>query len=671
MLLLVTWTGCDGGPELPAEPTSGRSWSCVVDDPDAPFSDTLGCWDDFAALAAAPLDSSISGATSSKTLIDRVAGDTLYFTDSATYPIHWDFARAFLSGGQLPYVPDLGTFNLTEYYSPDRRFVLGAVTYYEGPDVFVYEIAPYDTAEVDMITDAYRAIRDHSYFGEQLFFHPTSSAIEDRLADLPGDVAVITTDELFAGVDYQPYNLGITTGLLRFYSAEEVDGTYVPFRELVVLDGIPNDISIVAGIVTSDFQTPLAHINVLSVNRGTPNMGLRNADQDEALRALEGKWVELDVGPFEYTVREITEAEADAWWESHKPAPLTVPVMDLTVTDLRSVEDIVVDGADLPTEIEVGLTRFGSKGTNYSALYDIGEAVPIQDAFVIPFAHYRSHMERHGLQAELEAMMVAPGWSDPAVRAEKLEALKVEIVAAPLDAALVAEVLALGAERFPGSEIRFRSSTNAEDLGTFTGAGLYNSQTGDPSLTGAGEGTVEWAIKEAWSNLWNPRAYEERDYYSIDQTAVGMALLTTPNFPDEEANGVAVTNNLFDTSGLEPAFYVNVQIQDFEVVQPALGVVPDVFLHFFYTPGEPVTYIGHSNLMPPGETVLTPAQIHDLGVALDAIHTTFYPVYGAGSSWYGMDVEFKFDDKDTPGVPTLYIKQARPFPWDPSASGAD
>jgi hypothetical protein len=46
-------------------------------------------------------------------------------------------------------------------------------------------------------------------------------------------------------------------------------------------------------------------------------------------------------------------------------------------------------------------------------------------------------------------------------------------------------------------------------------------------------------------------------------------------------------------------------------------------------------------------------------------------VYGAGSSWYGMDVEFKFDDKDTPGVPSLYIKQARPFPWDPSASGAD
>ena len=44
-----------------------------------------------------------------------------------------------------------------------------------------------------------------------------------------------------------------------------------------MLDAVPNDISIVAGQITAEFQTPLAHINVLSVNRGTPNMALRGA----------------------------------------------------------------------------------------------------------------------------------------------------------------------------------------------------------------------------------------------------------------------------------------------------------------------------------------------------------------------------------------------------------
>ena len=118
------------------------------------------------------------------------------------------------------------------------------------------------------------------------------AAIEQVAEDLPSDVKILNTDDLYAGVDYQPLNLGTTTGILRFHTSTEVDGAYTPYREVVVLDQVPNDISIVAGIITSEFQTPLAHINVLSVNRGTPNMALRDAQQREDLKALEGKWVE-------------------------------------------------------------------------------------------------------------------------------------------------------------------------------------------------------------------------------------------------------------------------------------------------------------------------------------------------------------------------------------------
>jgi hypothetical protein len=182
------------------------------------------------------------------------------------------------------------------------------------------------------------------------------------------------------------------------------------------------------------------------------------------------------------------------------------------------------------------------------------------------------------------------------------------------------------------------------------------------------EDSVEWAIKTAWASLWNPRAYEERAYYDIDQLAVGMALLSTPNFPEEEANGVCVTNNIYDTSGLEPGFIVNVQIEDYEVVQPPLGVLADSYIHYFYAPGSPIVFLQHSTLVDEGETVLTTQQSQDLGIALDAIHQYFYPVYGTDVSWYGMDIEFKFDDKLNPGTPELFIKQARPFPWTPGAS---
>ncbi|HWB82085.1 MAG TPA: PEP/pyruvate-binding domain-containing protein [Nannocystaceae bacterium] len=634
------------------------------------YAQILGCEEDFAALASLPLDASIAGARSIKTLIDRSDSNALYYANSRCYPIHWDFASAFLSGNGLPPVPDLGTFNNIEYYSPDRRFLLGAVTYYEGPNRYVYELAPYDTADADMVTQGYRQIRDASFFGADLAFHPTSIAIEALLPDLGDDVEVVTTDELFADVQYQPYNLGETVGRLTFYDADEVAGQYIPFRDIAVLDAVPIDISITAGIITAEFQTPLAHINVLSVNRGTPNMGLRNAQQDPTLVALQGKNVRLTVDAFGYTVEEVTQEEADQWWEENRPDPLGVPALDLSVTDIRDMEDVVVDGEDLREQIDLGLTRFGSKGTNYAALYDIGQdIVPIQNGFVIPFYYYDQFMTENGLREILMDLEAQEEWADPVYREEQLLLFQDTMRNAPIDQAFVDAVIAKFNQNFPGEHnIRFRSSTNAEDLGTFTGAGLYNSQTGDTEQL-SGPGSVPWAIKEAWLNIWNPRAYEERGYYSIDQHACAMALLTTPNFSDEEANGVAITNNIFDTSGLEPGFYVNVQIGENEVVQPDLGVLPDAYLHYFYYPGQPVTYITHSSLIPVGQTVLTNSQIYDLGVALDAIHTHFLPVYGNDDEWYGMDIEFKFDDKAMPDdPPTLYIKQARPFPWDPGSS---
>ena len=64
--------------------------------------------------------------------------------------------------------------------------------------------------------------------------------------------------------------------------------------------------------------------------------------------------------------------------------------------------------------------------------------------------------------------------------------------------------------------------------------------------------------------------------------------------------------------------------------------------------------------------MLTTAQTYELGTALDLIHRRFSPAFGplAGNNgWYAMDVEFKFDDEDSPGeTPKLIVKQARPYP---------
>ena len=91
----------------------------------------------------------------------------------------------------------MAQFNQTEYYSPDRRFLLGIVTWYEEPGVWVFEIEPWDTMTADMIARSYEVHAQNMYFGDELYFHPSSEAVEVESAKLPDSVPIITTDELF------------------------------------------------------------------------------------------------------------------------------------------------------------------------------------------------------------------------------------------------------------------------------------------------------------------------------------------------------------------------------------------------------------------------------------------------------------------------------------------
>jgi len=425
----------------------------------------------------------------------------------------------------------------------------------------------------------------------------------------------------------------------------------------VVLDGVPNDISVVMGIITSAFQTPLSHINVLSQNRGTPNMALVDAWDDETLRGFEGKWVELTVDAFDYEIREVTQAEADAWWEDNRPEPIVVGPMDLSVTDFRDEADLLpLDTMELQEALDAAVPAFGGKASHFGGFAWMD--VPHPHAFAIPVYYYNQHLTDNNLWPMVEEMLADKEFqADSAVRSAKLEELRDAITEAPINQDFLDAVVAKLNADYPDTRVRFRSSTNAEDVSNFNGAGLYDSKSGDPNDP---DYPVDEAIQSVWSSLWSYRAYEERQYYSIEHTNIGMAMLVHRSFPDEDANGVAITGNIFDVSGIEPAFYVNVQEGEESVVFPEDGVTTDQFLYYYDLPGQPVVYLASSNLVGEDETVLTNSEIYALGGGLKELHDFWYPLYGGGS-FYGMDVEFKFDSDET-GTSELYIKQARPYP---------
>ena len=307
------------------------------------------------------------------------------------------------------------------------------------------------------------------------------------------------------------------------------------------------------------------------------------------------------------------------------------------------------------------MPAFGGKASHFGGLVHIGDEVPTPKAFAIPVYYYNQFMEQNGLWPVVDEMLADETFlGDPSYREEKLADLRATMMASPIDADFYQMVLDKLDAEYPGLRMRFRSSTNAEDLNGFNGAGLYDSESATP---GDETDPVDAAIKTVWSSLWYYRAYDEREYFSIDHTQVGMAILVHHSFPDEEANGVAITANIYDTTGLEPGFYINVQEGEASVVQPDADITSDQFIYYYAMPGQPIVYLAHSSEIPEGETVLTTSEVYTLGQALSAIHSYFYEVYGSSGGFYGMDVEFKFDDDwDTDGEQHLYVKQARPYP---------
>jgi phosphoenolpyruvate synthase/pyruvate phosphate dikinase len=234
------------------------------------------------------------------------------------------------------------------------------------------------------------------------------------------------------------------------------------------------------------------------------------------------------------------------------------------------------------------------------------------------------------------------------------------MIAAPVDPAELATITGAITAAFPATRMKFRSSTNAEDLAHHTGAGLYESAAGQPGDTAA---PVDRALKTVWASVWNVRAFEERDYAGIDHTGVAMAVLVTPSFSDEAANGVAITANIYDpAAGGEDGFFVNGQLGEASVVQPDPGVTADSLLYYHFHAGNPATYYSRSNLIAPGTTVLDRAALFELGRALEAIRDGFAGDYDppAGYGFLPMDVEWKL--VDDAGARTIWIKQARPYP---------
>jgi pyruvate,water dikinase len=571
----------------------------------------------------------------------------LYFVDSNTHTYHWRFSEAV---GR--YTNNYDFSNDTYFTNANRKNLAGSIVAHDNyidpqgrQGIYTIEFWPTDPVAFRFVEKAFCLITAGMPFLDgNIAYHPASETqralLESEASEYePSNLRTIFAEELFGNITYAALNPGECFGRLRLITGTET----LSVRDIAILRTIPNDLTHVAGILTETQQTPLSHINLKAKQNGTPNAFLLEASAHPEIAPLLGQNVYLKIGPDGFEIRPASQSELDAYFDAIRPVIAQTPIRDLTQTTIEPLSDIGFENAP----------AFGSKSANIAELRSILPAVT-PDGFAVPFYFYDEFMKFNGFYTEAQKMMADSAFqTDPATREAALEAFRKRIKKFGVLPPWMSTALGDVQETFPASRsIRFRSSTNNEDLEGFNGAGLYESYTHHPH-----EGHFAKSAKQVWAGLWTYRAFEEREFWRIDHAAAAMGILIHPNYSAEQANGVGVTKNPYLPGPGWNGHYINVQVGENLITNPEPGSLPEEFTiaDLLGENDYEIQYIRRSNLIPEGETVISREHALELNGYMRTLHNHFKTLY-SGNSSFAMEIEFKVTANGD-----IAIKQARPW----------
>jgi hypothetical protein len=472
-------------------------------------------------------------------VIDRRAKDRVYYVDSRAYQFHKDFVNATylsLERGRAFYDNNL--------LKSDRRFILGTVAYQTTADKFTFEFWEGDQITGGLLSECYAALK-LSFFAP-LFFKPNSQRQEEVAIRLNGEstpeprVPMVTATELAADQKYQPLNLGSGIGQLRIIDRIEAD-TVIDRNQIVIFKEAPIHLTPLSGIITTEPASPLSHVNMLAKSWAIPNATIKNADK--LFKQLDGKYVRLEVRESDYSLEPADPREVDARnREWVKRSDLVTPRADLDYDQLT----------DLAHQRARDAVRFGAKSANLGEIVHAHlPGIEVPAGFAIPFHYYRDFIRRNHLEGRIAAAVEEERFvHDPRYRKTRLAEIRQWIQTGRHDGAFMRAVLDKVHREYPGLGLFARSSTNAEDLPNFSGAGLYSTV---PNVRS--DDQLMEAIKTVWASVWNYEAYEARESFGMSHFAVYPAVLIQQGI-DADSAGVAITTDPFDPAD-RGSVYVN------------------------------------------------------------------------------------------------------------------
>lgn len=454
-----------------------------------------------------------------------------------------------------------------------------------------------DLVNNQMIQHALAAILPHFHIPNQnlaIILNSQAQTVETIKPWLESQqISIFTMENILSGVSYIGLNPGTAYGYLRVFPKNEED---LDPQDIPVFQTLPLDLSVVAGTISTEFQDAGSHINLKSKERGTPNMVIREATDIQKLLELNNRPVKLVVNYSGYSITESSDQEVMTEYKKKLNTPW-IQVAHVNKTQLLGFDEMC-KGESARFCLEQS-RAYGGKvaGLGFLAHTTVaGLGSPLQKkykyqltpiGFGVPLSFYDEFMKENlARNPELKNLYNLLIESEmginqrPPLKAEErkelIDNIKKLIITSPIPQTIYQQVynraLKLSEEvkqQYPGVEldqIKLRSSSNAEDIKGFNGAGLHDSYSAKLSKstlqdfsqtncsykldTDADTGlteedihpkTIACAMKATYASLWNLRAVRERTFKRFDQRTASMGLSVQTAYKFRK--GLEITSN--------------------------------------------------------------------------------------------------------------------------------
>ncbi|NNE67744.1 MAG: pyruvate, phosphate dikinase [Pyrinomonadaceae bacterium] len=464
-------------------------------------------------------------------IIDRKKNNRIYYINSQKYRFHKDF----LIGNYLVLKGE-DLFN-NIYIKENRRFIVGTIAWQSTVGKFTFEYWEGDMVPADQIKTTHDVI--NSSFYEKVSFKPNSNRHEELSAKL--GIPIVTSSEISKNQEYLALNTA--TGVGRLHIIDKLDDTVeIGYNEILVLKEVPISLPPVRGIIVTKPSTPLSHVNLLAKGWGIPNAYIKDADK--LFKEFDTWWVKFETTLTDY---KIVRADKRILDEEKKRREALGEVIRTPESDL-SVKDLAL----LRKTKKSQSISYGAKAANLGEIAGAGmRGISVPNGFSIPFYNYDEFMKKHGFYEEMKDLRDDLDFvHNPRYRRQKLKEFREKIQAAKFDPELRKKILQMWKTEASGLGLFVRSSSNAEDLPDFSGAGLYETVANVKQP----DAIIE-AVKTVWGSLWNFEAYEarERNFISHEGTYMGVLMQIGVK---TESSGVMITKDPFDAEN-KGAIYIS------------------------------------------------------------------------------------------------------------------